>query len=62
MFKKNDQVIIKHQREQGVFSVENLKDPTDTIRVGSGEPVGFYVRISNNKQKILKKFNKRIIL
>lgn len=53
MFKKNDQVIIKHQKEQGVFSVENPKDPTDTIRVGSGEPVGFYVRISNDKQKNL---------
>jgi hypothetical protein len=53
MFKKNDQVIIKHQKEQGVFSVENPKDPTDTIRVGSGEPVEFYVRISNDKQKNL---------
>lgn len=53
MFKKNDKVIVKHQKEQGVFYVENPKEPTDTIRVGSGEPVGFYVRISNDKQKNL---------
>jgi len=51
MFKKNDKVIIKHQKEQGVFIVENPQCLTDAIRVGSGEKVGFYVRISNEKQK-----------
>lgn len=53
MFKKGDEVVVKHQREQGVFIVENPQDPTDMIRVGNKEPVGFYVRISNQKQSNL---------
>ena len=46
-FKKDDLVIIKHQREMGVFKVVDPCDPTDIKRVG-GVSVGYYVRIGDN--------------
>lgn len=53
MFKINDKVIIKHQKDLGVMTVSIPKDPTDIKRVGSGEPVGYYVRIENERLKNL---------
>jgi hypothetical protein len=48
-FSKGDKVIIKHQRDIGVCTVTNPYKPTDLVRVGSGEPVGFYVVIDTHK-------------
>lgn len=45
-FKKDDVVIIKHQKELGEFVVNDPCDPTSIKRVG-GEPVGYYVRIGS---------------
>lgn len=45
-FKKDDVVIIKHQKELGEFVVNDPCDQTSIKRVG-GEPVGYYVRIGS---------------
>lgn len=50
-FRKGQKVIVKHQREMGVCVVVKGKDPTDMVRVGTGEPVGHYVRIDTPKGK-----------
>lgn len=51
MFEIDDKVIVKHQREVGVCTVVNPHDPTDMTFVGTGEPVGYYVRIDTPKAK-----------
>lgn len=50
-FQIGDEVIVKHQREMGVCKVVNPCDPTDMVRVGTGKPVGHYVRIDTPKAK-----------
>jgi len=45
--KQGDKVMIKHQKELGVFTVSNPCDPTEIKRVG-GDPVGYYVRIGED--------------
>ena len=46
-FNKGDSVIVKHQKELGVLTVNDPCDKTDTKRIG-GEPVGYYVRVGEN--------------
>lgn len=50
-FAKGDKVIVKHQRELGECTVVDPHDPTDMVRVGTGKPVGYYVRIDTPKGK-----------
>lgn len=50
-FNEGDKVVVKHQREMGECIVVNPYDETDMTRVGTGDPVGFYVRIDTPKTK-----------
>jgi hypothetical protein len=50
-FAEGDKVIVKHQKEMGECVVVNPHEETDMVRVGTGEPVGFYVRIDTAKAK-----------
>lgn len=44
-FSKGNRVIIKHQKDLGVCTVSNPYDPTNMVRVGTGEPIEYYVRL-----------------
>lgn len=46
-----DKVIIKHQPELGECIVVNPHDKTDMLLVGSGKPVGYYVRVDTPNDK-----------
>jgi len=50
-FEVGDDVIIKHQPELGECIVVDPHDETDMTLVGSGKPVGYYVRIDTPKNK-----------
>lgn len=50
-FEEGDKVIIKHQPELGECIVVNPRDESDMVLVGSGKPVGYYVRIDTTKDK-----------
>lgn len=53
-FHVGDTVMVKHQRELGVFKVDVDFDPIDTpIPLTSGYTVTGYVRISNDNNKLL---------
>ncbi len=43
-----DKVTVKHQPELGEMIVTNAYDQTDRVLVGSGRPIEYYVRISND--------------
>ena len=43
-FNIDDKVIIKHQRELGICTVVNPRDPTNAHPPGR-DPVGYYVRV-----------------
>lgn len=53
-FQIGDTVMVKHQRELGVFNVDVDFDPIDTpIQLACGYTVTGYVRISNDNNKLL---------
>jgi len=49
MLSKGDKVIVKHQKELGECVVVDPHDVTDMTEVGSGKPIGYYVRIDTPK-------------